>query len=121
MFYFKMDQSLMNVIDSKSVTVFQLGVFKEIDNAKEYINKNNIGYIFYDGDYYRVYAGITINNVKLNEEYLESLNLNYYEKKISVNKEFYNLVKEYDSLTKGANALAMTNKDLIESYLESTN
>ena len=121
MFYFKFDESIISAFDGKSVTVFQLGVFKEIDNAKEFINKSKIGYLFYDGEYYRVYAGITIDNVKLNEDYLESLNLNYYEKKIVVNKDFYNLVKEYDSLTKGANTLAMTNEDLIESYLESVN
>ena len=120
-FYYKIDDSLASVIDNRSVTVFQLGVFKNIDNAKEFISNNHIGYLFYDGEYYRVYAGITIDNIKLNEEYLESLNLNYYEKKLSVNKEFYNLVKEYDSLTKSTNKLSLTNQDLIESYLESTN
>ena len=119
--YNRYDQTFFDVIDNKTVTVFQLGVFKEIDNAKEFINKNNIGYLFFDGDYYRVYSGITINNIKLNEEYLESLNLNYYEKKIGVNKNFYNLVKEYDSLTNGINALKSTNKDLIETYLETIN
>lgn len=120
-FYYKIDDSLASVIDKKSVTVFQLGVFKEMNNAKDFIDKNNIGYLFYDGEYYRVYAGITINNIKLNEDYLESLNLNYYEKKLTVNKDFYNLVKEYDSLTTGTNKLTLTNKDLIESYLETIN
>ena len=119
--YNRFDYSFLDHVNQNKVTVFQLGVFKEINNAQDFINNNKIGYIFYDGTYYRVYAAITIDNIKLNEEYLESLNLNYYEKTIAVNKTFYELVKEYDSLTKKSSALAITNKDLMESYLETVN
>lgn len=120
LFYYKFEDSLATVIDSKSVTVFQLGVFKNKDDAINYIN-NHMGYLFFDGTFYRVYGGITVNNIELNQAYLESVNVNYYQKKINVSKEFYNLVTEYDSLTTNIDSVPKTNRDLIESYLESVN
>lgn len=120
-FYYKIDESFASVIENKTITVFQLGVYRDKDNATNLINELNMGYLFYDGTYYRVYAGLTIDNIPLNEAYLNNKHVTYYEKDIKVTKTFYNLVKEYDSLTTNEETLEYTNKNLIEAYLETIN
>ena len=44
---------------------FQVGVFKNKENADNYKLKFTTGKVLFDGDYYRVYVGVTTTNKDL--------------------------------------------------------
>ena len=107
------------------ITVFQAGVFSTIDNANNYVASINTGIIIKENDLYRVYVGITSddNSAILMEKYFDSINLNYYSKKIKINNDkFIKELKKHEILLKEASTNTTTkaiNEKILKLYKES--
>ena len=85
----------------KQVYAFQIGVYKNKDNALNAANTNK-GIVILDNDIYRVYIAILkdqtlIDNLK---SYYSSIGLNYYLKAINVSSKTSSIIDNYESLLK---------------------
>ncbi len=93
-------ESITEVSNIKSqVYAFQIGVYKNKDNALKEANINK-GIVILDNDIYRVYVAllknqILINNLKI---YYDSLGMNYYLKAVNVSSKTNNIIDNYESL-----------------------
>ena len=87
-------ETITEVSNIKSqVYAFQIGVYKNKDNALNAANTNK-GIIILDNDIYRVYIAILkdetlIDNLK---DYYDSLVINYYLKAINVSSKTNNII-----------------------------
>ena len=78
---------------------FQIGVFNDLDLAKEYVKKYDTSIIMQDDDVYRVYISILTNDktIKKMEEYLNNQKISFYKKEIIVNdKGLINGLSNYE-------------------------
>ena len=91
----------------KSIYAVQVGVYKNIDNAKDVANKME-GIVVLDNDYYRVYIDIIKDKEILNsrEEYYKNNNINYYLKIINPSKEFIDKLDDYEIILKNTSISA---------------
>lgn len=84
-----------------TVNLFQVGVFKDYDNALNYQNKYSPAIIYEDNSgYYRVIIGLAYheeNKVKL-ESFFTTLGINYYIKEIKMNEEFTEMLENYETI-----------------------
>lgn len=93
-------ETITEVSNIKSqVYAFQIGVYKNKDNALNAANTNK-GILVLDNDIYRVYIAILkdetlIDNLK---DYYDSLGINYYLKAINVSSKTNNIIDNYESL-----------------------
>ena len=93
-------ESITEVSNIKSqVYAFQIGVYKNKDNALNAANTNK-GIVILDNDIYRVYIAILkdqtlIDNLK---SYYSSIGLNYYLKAINVSSKTSSIIDNYESL-----------------------
>ena len=87
------------------VTIVQVGVYQNKNNALASACKYPSALIYQDQDYYRVFIGITINNQNKLTDYFQQKGYDFYLKKIPVKKEIYQKINEYD------NVLTKTNDD----------
>lgn len=93
-------ESITEVSNIKSqVYAFQIGVYKNKDNALKEANINK-GIVILDNDIYRVYVALLKNQVLINnlKIYYDSLGINYYLKAISVSSKTNNIIDNYESL-----------------------
>ena len=89
----------------KQVYAFQIGVYKNKDNALNAANTNK-GIVILDNDIYRVYIAILkdqtlIDNLK---SYYSSIGLNYYLKAINVSSKTSGIIDNYESLLKSCDS-----------------
>lgn len=95
-------ETITEVSNIKSqVYAFQIGVYKNKDNALNAANTNK-GIVILDNDIYRVYIAILkdqtlIDNLK---SYYSSIGLNYYLKAINVSSKTSSIIDNYESLLK---------------------
>lgn len=95
-------ETITEVSNIKSqVYAFQIGVYKNRDNALNAANTNK-GIVILDNDIYRVYIAILkdqtlIDNLK---SYYSSIGLNYYLKAINVSSKTSGIIDNYESLLK---------------------
>lgn len=87
------------------VYAFQIGVYKNKDNALNSASTNS-GIVIFDNDIYRVYTAILkdqtlIDNLK---DYYNSIGLNYYLKAINVSSKTSSIIDNYESLLKSCNS-----------------
>ena len=93
-------ETITEVSNIKSqVYAFQIGVYKNKDNALNAANTNK-GIVVLDNDIYRVYIAILkdetlIDNLK---DYYDSLGINSYLKAINVSSKTNNIIDNYESL-----------------------
>ena len=93
-------ESITEVSNIKSqVYAFQIGVYKNKDNALKEANINK-GIVILDNDIYRVYVALLKNQVLINnlKIYYDSLGINYYLKAINVSNKTNNIIDNYESL-----------------------
>lgn len=82
---------------SKTVYVFQYGVYESKDSLKNI----NVKYTYeLKDDKYYVYIGMTTkkSNIQKLENYFNNLNIKTYIKEIELDDEFYNVISQYDLL-----------------------
>lgn len=107
-FFKKFDTNIEALATSvKSIYAVQVGVYKNIDNAKDVANKME-GIVVLDNDYYRVYIDIIKDKEILNlrEEYYKNNNINYYLKIINPSKEFIDKLDDYEIILKNTSISA---------------
>lgn len=99
-------ETITEVSNIKSqVYAFQIGVYKNKDNALKEASTNN-GLVILDNDIYRVYTAILrdatlIDNLK---NYYNSIGLNYYLKAINVSGKTSGIIDNYESLLKSCDS-----------------
>lgn len=81
-----------------TIKAFQVGVYKNENNATASLDNYSVAKIVKDNDFYRVFIGITVNNKELMENWFQKQGYNYYIKEIPVNEEIYNEIVKYDTL-----------------------
>ena len=119
-FFKKFDTNIEALATSvKSIYAVQVGVYKNIDNAKDVANKMK-GIVVLDNDYYRVYIDIIKDKEILNlrEEYYKNNNINYYLKIINPSKEFITKLDDYEIILKNTSISADKIKVVREQILK---
>lgn len=119
-FFKKFDTNIEALATSvKSIYAVQVGVYKNIDNAKDVANKMG-GIVVLDNDYYRVYIDIIKDKEILNsrEEYYKNNNINYYLKIINPSKEFIAKLDDYEIILKNTSISADKIKVVREQILK---
>ncbi len=97
---------------------FQVGVFKNKENASNYRSRFTLGTVFYDGEYYRVYVGITVDNKELLSSIFDKEGYSYYIKELEVDEKIITEIKKYDELLiqSGEENRMLIIKNMLESY-----
>lgn len=93
-------ETITEVSNIKSqVYAFQIGVYKNKDNAIREAN-NNKGIVILDNDIYRVYVALLKDQVLINnlKSYYDSIGVNYYLKAINVSSKTDNIIDNYETL-----------------------
>lgn len=81
----------------KSVYVFQVGVFKSLENAQKFVQNYPSGEIYRDKDIYRIIIAATITNKEKLEIHFKNNEIEYFVKEFSLTKDL-DKIKEYDEL-----------------------
>ena len=87
----------LNFSDSdNSVTAFQVGVYKSLENAQNASSKHPGSIIVEDGNYYRIYIGIAKGSDWENslENYYQTKNVTVYPKESKVTSSFVKELKK---------------------------
>lgn len=109
--------------EQENVYFLQQGVYSSIKSLEEH-TKSLQNYIYIkDGDFYRVYVTLTKdyeNALKLEELYEELGNDIYIRESSVKNKDFLNILEQYDNLIKDANSndLLTIAKEVLIKYKE---
>ncbi len=82
------------------VTLFQVGVFKDYNNAVDFSHTFSSSAIYKDNEYYRVIIALAYHDdVKTKLELLyTNKEINYYLKEIRVSKELINKISNFESI-----------------------
>lgn len=96
---------------------FQVGVFKNKDNANNFKNRYETAKVFFDDEYYRVFIGITSENKEILESTFNSKNISFYIKELDATEELEEQIKKYDELYKQTSEenKSLVLKNLLES------
>lgn len=97
---------------------FQVGVFKNKENANNYRNRFSLGKVVYDGEYYRIYIGVTVDNKEMLASIFDKENYSYYIKELETTETVLNEIKKYDELLVKSNEenRMLIIKNMLESY-----
>lgn len=97
---------------------FQVGVFKNKENANNYRNRFSLGKVVYDGEYYRIYIGVTVDNKEMLASIFDRENYSYYIKELETTETVLNEIKKYDELLVKSNEenRMLIIKNMLESY-----
>ncbi len=88
--------------NKNTLFVFQVGVFKNEQNAMNLSQQFPVTRILKDKDYYRVFIGATLTNKTLLKSYFDELKYNYYIKEIDVSEAILGKIGPFDELLKQA-------------------
>lgn len=97
---------------------FQVGVFKSLENATSYKTRFPLGIVVQDGEYYRIYIGITVNNKELLSALFNKENYNYYIKELEAPEKIITEIQKFDELlvkSSEENQILII-KNMLESY-----
>lgn len=101
----------------EEVTGFQLGVFNDIEVAKEFKNKYTPSVILKDDDVYRVYYSILKSDdvVSKMEDYLSNREISFYKKKLVIHDgELIRAINTYEGgILKGSDKVIESVNSLI--------
>ncbi len=107
--------------EDNTVTFFQVGVFKNEDNAQNFMQNYNSSLIIKDNDYYRVIIAILTNEEAILKEqaFFDSLGIEYYLKKENISdQKFLNKLQEYEQLliSSSEETYNTINKNILKLY-----
>ena len=96
---------------------FQVGVFKNKENATNFHKRYSFARVLFDEEYYRVFIGVTKNNKEYLSKWFSDKGYSYYIKEIEASEKIHVEIEKYDEL------LIKTDEDnkemLIKNMLES--
>lgn len=120
-FYKDIKTDVIAITDEKGkVYIFQVGVFKSLENANNYRKDFSSGDIYQDEDVYRVITAVTISNKEKLETFYKKKEINYYIKELYVDNDIYEKIIEYDSVitnTSNEEVINKINKSSVELFL----
>lgn len=108
---YKLKDSFLNPEKNQNtVTAFQIGVYKSLDNAKLTMNKYPGSISLKDGEYYRVYLSVAVSKERETslETFYNTQNITVYPKNLQVTKTFY------EELSKLETVLEKTEEDVAQ-------
>jgi len=112
---------IAKVEDEITVNAFQIGAFTNYDNALKVADRNN-GIVVNDHDIYRVYVAILNDTEAIDKlkNYYEEIGLNYYLKKISVDSNYIESIKNAQELLKksSTDTYVVLNSEMLQKYKE---
>lgn len=123
--YFKNTKD--NIADALSLDneaiAFQVGVYRNLDNAKKEATKYSSGTIIVDGEFYRVFIAIASSQeiVDKLKEYYDSKKINYYLKNITISDEFMPQFSNYQEVLSKTSSYDEVNKNMLKEYSEAIN
>lgn len=85
------------------IYAFQVGVFKQEQNALNLSKKYENIKVMKDSLYYRVFIGTTISNQEKLKNHFRNLQYNYYIKEIEVSNEIMEKITKFDELLNNSN------------------
>ena len=109
-------KTITEVSNIKSqVYAFQIGVYKNKDNATKNATTNN-SIVVEDNNLYRVYIALLKNQTLIDnlKKYYDSIGLNYYLKAINVSDNTENIINNYELLLNNCDS---NNYDMILSSM----
>lgn len=101
LFYYDINKEVRAISKKEEVvTLFQVGVFKDYNNATFFSKTFPSSLIYKDNNYYRVIIAISYHEeTKLKLESIYQNNeIEYYEKEIRINKDFIEKISNYESI-----------------------
>jgi len=106
------------------VYAFQVGAFEKEDNAIEYSSYLPTSIIHKEDNLYKVYVAIykDIDIINKMVVYFENNDINVYLKNISVDKDFYKILDNYEEFINKSgndNIYNKINQSILNSFLES--
>lgn len=116
------EEKLLKVFNEEiKATAFQLGVFNDIDLAKDWKEKYTSSILMTDDDVYRLYFSILTNEEVISrmEDYLNKQKISFYKKDIVVtDSSLINALKSYEKnmLDVSDTTFASINNLIMESY-----
>ncbi len=93
--------SIKNKAEAKTIPTlyaYQVGVYKNYDNALKAAENYFCSKIVKEKDLYRVFIGITKTNKEFFSHFYDTHGYNYYIKEIPVQEDFEKKIKKYDAL-----------------------
>ncbi len=86
--------------ESYKITVFQMGVFSDKENALNYVNTLNTAVIYQENNYYKVFSAAYNNELLISnlENYYLANNVNYILKELIIDNDKYEKLIEYENL-----------------------
>ncbi len=112
---------IAKVEDEITVNAFQIGAFTNYDNALKVADRNN-GIVVNDHDIYRVYVAILNDTEAIDKlkNYYEEIGLNYYLKKIPVDSNYIESIKNAQELLKksSTDTYVVLNSEMLQKYKE---
>ncbi len=100
-----------------TVYAYQVGVFKNKDNALATLSNYENAKIVLDNDLYRIFIGVTINAKDYLSAYFDELGYSYYIKEIELDENLKEDIKKYDDVLMKTNK--ESNQGIIKQMLES--
>ena len=106
------------------ITLFQVGVFKDYNNALEFSNTFASSIIYNDGEYFRVIIAISYHDdvkTKL-EVFHTNKEINYYLKEVRVSKDLINKINNFESIilkTEKDEVIDNVNNSILKLFLSS--
>ena len=106
------------------VYAFQVGSFDNKENATNFANNLPSAYINLEDKSYKVYVAIykDIDIVNKMVVYFENNNINIYLKALQVDKDFYNILNNYEKIIINTNDYQVydkVNQSILNTYAES--
>lgn len=124
LFYKDIKDEVKAITNKEEVlTLFQVGVFKNYNNALEYSTNYSNTYIYYDNEYYRVIINALHNKdvIKKEEDIYKKKNITYYLKEIRVKKELIERLDKYEEVIRKTNkeeVIDKINKSILDIFKE---
>ena len=115
------DQVVATDTTETTVSAFQIGVYKNYDNAYKVAVRNN-GIVIKEEDLYRVYIALVNkrDSISLLSNYYESIGLSFYLKEITVKKEFIDYMNRYEEMliSSSSDQYKEINLNILNKYVE---
>lgn len=108
---------------SSTANAFQVGVYQNYDNAVKEQAKYDYATIIPDGEFYRVYIGLSKEGIEteLLKEYFDNKGYYYYIKKVVIPDSFIDSFKNYQEVLMNTDEIDLMNKKILEEYSKSLN
>ena len=126
--YFTFKGTFAFASENKNAYIFQMGVYKSVDNANNMANSLKSSVIIKEGDYYHVYGSVFTDEYLIDRisNYYEKEKISFYIKNINISNELYNKITKYEDILKNSSDIdviiktSQTLLDLYSKYYEDT-